>query len=193
MTLRNVFLSIVALLAGLVPAFATSVIPPTFEELVDSATTIFVGETVARRSERFDTLDGPLIVTLVTFNVVETLKGAPGLQMHLEFMGGTVGDETLVVSGVPQFNVGDRDVVFVGKAGNTVSPLIGLAHGRFRISRDPATGTDTVRTFDGRNFMSTSSLGARGREFPRAETLSLASFKSEIVQRMRATASKAAR
>jgi hypothetical protein len=190
---RFIVLSTLALLTVSTAAFPTTVIPPTFEELVDSATTIFVGETISRRSERFDTRESAMIVTLVTFSVIEAIKGAPGTQMHLEFMGGTVGEETLVVNGVPQFNVGDRDVVFVGNAGNTVSPLIGLAHGRFRVAKDDRTGRESVRTYDGRNFASTASLRTMGRGFPLAESVSLATFKNDIVHRMGATASKGVR
>jgi hypothetical protein len=193
MTRRIVLLAGFALLLGNAPAFPTTVVPPTFEELVDRANTIFVGETVSRRSQRLENRDGPLIVTLVTFNVVETLKGAPGLQMTLEFMGGTVDDVTLVVSGMPQFNVGDKDVVFVGNATNAVSPLVGFAHGRFRISKDDRTGRESVRTYDGRNFAGTAALGSVDRGFPRADTLSLSTFKNDIVQRVRAVASRGAR
>jgi len=192
LTRRIVLLTAFALLLGNATAFPTTVVPPTFEELVDRATTIFVGGTVSRRSQRLENRDGPLIVTLVTFNVVETLKGAPSLQATLEFMGGTVDDVTLVVSGMPQFNVGDKDIVFVGNATNAVSPLVGFAHGRFRISKDDGTGRESVRTYDGRNFMGTASLGSAGRGFPRADTLSLSAFKSEIMQRVR-TASRVAR
>jgi hypothetical protein len=193
MTRRIVLLAGLALLLGNAPAFPTTVAPPTFEELVDRANTIFVGETVSRRSQRLENRDGPLIVTLVTFNVVETLKGAPGLQMTLEFMGGTVDDMTLVVSGMPQFNVGDKDVVFVGNATNAVSPLFGFAHGRFRISKDDRTGREGVRTYDGRNFEGTAALGSPDRRFPRADTLSLSTFRNDIVRRVRDGASRVAR
>ena len=191
MTRRIVLFSVFALLLGNAPAFPTSIVPPTFEELVDGATTIFVGETVSRRSQRLESRDGPLIVTLVTFNVVETLKGAPGLQMTLEFMGGTVGELTLVVSGMPQFNVGDKDVVFVGRSTSAVSPLVGFAYGRFRISKDDQTGRESVRTYDGRNFASTTSMGFVNREFPRADTLSLSTFKTDVVRRVRVAAQPA--
>lgn len=187
-----VFVCGFALLLAAAPAFPTTVIPPTFDELVDHATTIFVGETVSRRSQKFDTRDGPMITTLVTFTVVETLKGSPGAQMTLEFMGGTVGADTLVVSGMPQFNVGDHDVVFVGEERNTVSPLVGFAFGRFRIARD-ANGIEGVRTFEGRTLVSTAAIGRAQVGLPQADTLSLATFKNEITRRVRAATQQRAR
>lgn len=181
-----------ALLLGAGRAHPTTVIAPTFEELVDRASTVFVGEVVSRRSQRIDTPEGPLIVTLVTFSVDETLKGASSLQTTLEFLGGTVGDETLVVGGMPQFNVGDRDVVFVGSTANAVSPLIGFSHGRFRVTRDAVSGRDSVRTFDGRAFASTAALGSTERPFPLRDAMTLATFRNAILQRVRASAARRA-
>ena len=53
---------------------ATSVIAPTFNELVDGSREIFVGKTLSRSSQWVDTRDGRAIVTLITFAVEESLK-----------------------------------------------------------------------------------------------------------------------
>jgi len=167
------------------PASPTVVIPLTFDEIVDAAGVILVGETVATSARWVDSPGGRLIMTSVTYRVLETLKGQAGPETTLEFLGGQIGEDRLEVSGMPEFTVGDRDVLFVGNRA-AISPLIGFAFGRFRIGYDPLTGTDVVRMFDGRSL---SAVAAIGRP-PDATTgpasaMSLAAFRAAVVDRLR--------
>jgi hypothetical protein len=137
----------------------TSVVPSTLDELVAGADTIFVSTVIDRRSERETTRNGRTIVTLVTFDVGQLLKGRLGPRTQLTFLGGTIGDETLHVADMPEFRIGDRDVLFVAPEQHAVSPLIGFFQGRFRIVRDGADGTDQIRTHDGQPFVSIADVG----------------------------------
>ena len=145
------------LLAGV--ANSTTVIPPTFESLVSSANTIFVGEVTDVRSEWIASRDGRAIITKVTFRVEDVWKGAIGATTQLEFMGGTVGETTMEVVGMPQFRAGQRSVLFVHGDAKSVSPLVGFYHGRLRVERD-INGVDRVRTYDGRSLGSPAEVGA---------------------------------
>lgn len=175
-------------------AFSTTVIAPTFDELVSKAETIFVGEAVDARSVLETTRDGRRIVTIVTFDVSRVIKGSVGLRTQLTFLGGTVGDETMEIAGMPKFRVGDRDVLFVSGEGGSASPLIGMWHGRFRIEADPAGGESLVRAFDGKplllglNARRPSGLlgGSRG-------PLVLSEFESAVRQRLAAASDKTRR
>lgn len=140
-------------------AHSTTVIPPTFEELVSKAQTIFVGEVVNQRSMFQNTPQGRSIITVVTFQVADVWKGDASPITQLEFLGGTVDDLRMTVQGMPTFHIGQRDVLFVGSTVRTVSPLVGLMHGRLRIEREPVSGVDRVRTHDGRSLGSTAQLG----------------------------------
>jgi hypothetical protein len=167
-------------------AFATTVIPPTFDELVAGSREIFVGRVVSRASQWVENRDGRMIVTLVTFAIEASLKGGLQTQTSLEFVGGTVNDMTMTVAGMPQFSVGDRDVLFVGNR-NAVSPLIGLMYGRFRVLRDARRGIDTVRMHDGSPLLSTTVLGRAATPALRTTgSLSLSDFQSEILTKIRA-------
>ena len=64
------------LMAGV--ARSTTVIPPTFEALVSSASTIFVGQVIDVRAEWVATRDGRAIKTRVTFKVEDVWKGSLG-------------------------------------------------------------------------------------------------------------------
>lgn len=143
-----------ALLFGLVALAAisvraTTVLPLTFEQLVSGASLVFEGETVDVRPRASNERDGLMIVTDVTFRVVRALKGFPSPMIRLSFVGGTVGDRTLTVEGMPAFTRGDRDVVFAHEGDGHVSAIVGLMYGRFPITYDAPTGETFVRRFDG--------------------------------------------
>ena len=140
-------------------ARSTTVIPPTFDALVSSAATIFVGEVMNVRSEWETTPNGRAIITLVTFRVEEVWKGDLGAVTQLEFLGGEMGDVGMRVEGSPVFRLGQRDVLFVNSIVRAVSPLVGFMHGRMRVERDTVSGVDRVRTFDGRALGSIAQLG----------------------------------
>jgi hypothetical protein len=140
-------LRLLLLLAFAAPGLrATSVVAPTFSELVAEADTIFRGRVtavVARRVQRPDTPD-VLIKTYVTFTVERVLKGRAGPTITLEFLGGTVGADRLEVSGMPVFRRDGRDLVFVQKNGSQFCPLVALGHGRYRVEPDAAGARDIV-------------------------------------------------
>jgi hypothetical protein len=155
--LASLFVLCTLLLTGV--ARSTTVIPPTFESLVSRASTIFVGEVMNVRAMWITTPDGRAIVTLVTFKVEDTWKGAAGAVTQLEFLGGTIGETTMDVVGMPVFHAGQRGVLFVSPQARSVSPLVGFWHGRMRIERDH-NGVDRVRTYDGRSLGSPAEVGA---------------------------------
>jgi hypothetical protein len=122
---------------------ATSVVPPTFSELVSEADAIYRGQVISVEARRVPRPDGStLIKTFVTVAVEKVLKGTDQPEVVLEFLGGTVGDESLVVSGMPKFVVGSREVVFVQKNGVQFCPLVGMMHGRYKVMRDPGSATE---------------------------------------------------
>src|SRR2546421_11049395 len=110
--LRSLFL--VAVLSLALPAArATTVIPPTFDELVTQAEMIFEGTVIGTRSEWTGEGSNRHIVTYVTFKIEDAIKGAAGAEYTIRMFGGTVGDQTIEVADAPKFKVGDRDILFV--------------------------------------------------------------------------------
>jgi hypothetical protein len=128
---------------------ATTVVAPTFDALVAQADAIVESEVVDTKSRIAPQRDGAPIVTDVYFRVARVLKGAPASTLILQFLGGQVGDLGFRVDGVPSFSKGDRDVLFAITAAPQVSPIVGMMHGRVRITTDVATRLDIVRVFDG--------------------------------------------
>ena len=101
-------------------ANSTTVIAPTFTELVSKANLIFVGQVASVRAIWETTPQGRAIITIVTFRVEDVWKGSVGAMTQLEFLGGTLDGMTLDVVGMPNFTVGQRDVLFVGDTVKTI-------------------------------------------------------------------------
>lgn len=131
-----------AVLAGV--AHATSVIAPTFPELVAEADCIVRGTVTAVEARAVATPRGHTIHTLVTLTVDECAKGTAPRQLTLTLLGGAIGSKSAVVAGMPQFRVGDREILFVQGNGRQFCPMVGLYHGRYRVLTDEATGRDYV-------------------------------------------------
>lgn len=76
--------------------------------------------------------------TFVTFAIEDVIYGNPDAGNHqtitLRFMGGrTDKGDVMLVDQLPKFNIGDEDVLFVGKNGESECPLVECANGRFRV------------------------------------------------------------
>ena len=146
--MKKSFLLLAAIVALVPGAQATTVIPPTFDELVDQAEVIFQGKVTDVRSMWAGEGGQRHIVSYVTFQIEDSLKGNAGESYTIRMLGGTVDGETMAISDAPQFAVGDNDILFVQNNGSQFIPLVGIMHGRFHVQRDQ-TGRDSVLTNEG--------------------------------------------
>lgn len=105
--MRRVFMAV--LLASLGPMAAAQVRPLTLTQLCDGSTRIVVGG-VTKMTPRWE---GNRIVTDVTVQTAEHLKGTGSQQAIVTIPGGTIGSVTLKVSEAPTFAVGELCVIFV--------------------------------------------------------------------------------
>src|SRR5216110_200296 len=176
-----VFLSLISL--ALPAARATTVIPPTFDELVTQAEMIFEGTVTGTRSEWTGEGANRHIVTYVTFKIDDAIKGAVGAEYTIRMFGGTVGDQTIEVTDAPRFKTGDRDILFVEHNGSQFVPLVGIMHGRFHVQRD-AGGRDVVAKDNGALLADVSKLGRDEKAAVTGPALSAADFKSAIRQKL---------
>jgi hypothetical protein len=180
-------LTLAALVAATGVVRSTTVIPPTFDELVSGAQSIFVGEAIGQRAYWQASPQGRSIKTSVTFRVEDVWKGQVGPITQLEFLGGTLDGLVMEVVGVPRFSTGQRDVLFVGETVRVASPLVGFMHGRMRIEREPASGIDRVRTFDGQSLVTTAQLGPARAPIPMGvAAMRLSDFKAQVLGRVAA-------
>jgi hypothetical protein len=175
----------VCLLALALPALrATTVIPPTFDQLVTDADVIFEGTVTGLRSEWTGEGADRHIVTYVTFRVEDAIKGAVGTEYTIRMFGGTVDGHTIEVTDAPRFKVDDRDILFVTHNGTQFIPLVGIMHGRFHVQRDENGTTEKVAKDNGATVANLAKLGQDEHAAVTGTALSKAQFKAAIRQKM---------
>lgn len=128
-------------------AAGSTVIPMNLRELTYFSGCVFVGTVSDMRSEW--TLDQTTVVTHVTFVDVVYAKGnREERTLILTSNGGTVGEDTIILTGQPSFRIAQRCIVFsmadLGSAGNSYCPLIGLYQGFFSVHPDRPGGPPVV-------------------------------------------------
>jgi hypothetical protein len=168
---------------------ATTVIPPTFDELVSRAEFIFQGLVTDTRSQWIGEGAQRRIVTYVTFRVDDAIKGSPGPSYTIRMLGGTVDGRTMEVTDAPKFQKGDRDILFVEHNGQQFIPLVGIMHGRFRIEREQ-DGREIVATNSGEPLRDVARLGKEDNvSASENAALSPSQFKAAIQGSMRSGSS----
>lgn len=123
---------------------ATSVQAPEFPELVDQADYVVRAVVKSSLSEWRESNGHRTIATKVTLEVREVIKGTPPQPLVLDFLGGRVGDDELIVQGAPRLTVGEEDIFFVHGNGKVFYPLVGVMHGFYPIYHDKKAGQDYV-------------------------------------------------
>jgi hypothetical protein len=178
---HSLFLSI-ALIVSMRAALATTVIPPSFDQLVQQAEVIFQGSVTDVRSQWVGEGAQRHIVSYITFSIEEGIKGDVGQSYTLRMFGGTVGEDAMGISDAPEFKVGDRDILFVENNGTQAIPLVGIMHGRFRVERDQS-GADVVTRNEGEPVKNVARIG-RDLEDSSSQTaepnLTAAAFKAAV-------------
>lgn len=177
---------------------ATTVIQPTFEQMVGSADYVV---RVVVKSVESDWRDNPAqpgqryIGSRITLDVREVITGTPPSPLVLDVVGGRVGKDELSVSGTPKLAVGQECILFVRGNGRTFFPVVGLNHGYFPVHRDARTGDAQVLRADGQLLYNTRELdplagNARAVHGPLDRPLTPQGFSAQIQQQQRANLSR---
>jgi len=171
---------------------ATTIIPPTFEQLVQQAELIFQGTVTDVRSVWEGEGAQRHINTYVTFQIGENMKGNAGSSYTIRILGGTVGDETMEVTDTPKFKMGDRDILFVEHNNDQFVPLVGINNGRFHVQRDGQTGRDIIVNGEGEPVRDVTKFGREEESVSAAEAISPDQFKSAIQKQLTDQADRSA-
>jgi len=99
--------------------------------------------------------DGGEIWTFTSFEVEDSWKGAPtgaAQQVTVRLLGGSAGNLTSTVSGVPRFRPGEEVILFLQPAARGDFSIVSWVQGTFRIHRDTRNRAEIVvqdtATFD---------------------------------------------
>ncbi len=108
-------------------------------KLAEDSNLVFLGEVAKVEYRNIQVYEGsaPIPHVFVTYRVQKTLRGKVGDLLTVRFVGGPDGQGNfLSVSGVPQFQPGDQDLLFMSNNGSETCPLVMCEYGRFRVSRE---------------------------------------------------------
>ncbi len=166
-------------------ADAITVLPLSERDLTKRATVIVIGE-VEDVSSEFNR-DGGTIHTFARIRVTRSLKGEiSGDHITLRQVGGTVGDQTIVLPGGPSYAIGEEILVFAGPfAQSDAYGVLGIFYGKYDIETDTHTGRKTV---NGPSFATTHYDPDTLLELPRRERpdkVELDDFIAEIESYLR--------
>lgn len=135
--------AVLLLLAALAsPVNAITVVPISFEELVETANVVVYAR-VANVEGRW-TSDRRSIDSIVSLEALRYLKGDLGPALLMRLPGGQTGGMINVIPGAPTVREGDLVVLFLGARGPALLSPVGLTQGIFRVVVDRRTGATLV-------------------------------------------------
>jgi hypothetical protein len=121
---------------------ATSVEPPALDSLISQSDYVVRAVVRSTTSEWKEHEGRRYIGTRVELELLEVIKGTPPSPLVLDLIGGRVGKDELVVTGMPIFHVGDESVLFVHGEQRKMFPLVAMMHGVYPVMRDAKSGQE---------------------------------------------------
>jgi hypothetical protein len=88
--------------------------------------------------------DAGEIWTFTTFDVEETWKGFAPAQITVRLLGGSAGNFTSTVSGVPRFAPGEELILFLERTPAQDFSIVSWMQGTFRIAHNRTTGEEII-------------------------------------------------
>ena len=154
-------------LVGVRDAGAMTVEPMDFDALLDRAQDIYKAQVVSISSDWSGEGANRHVATFVRLRVLESYRGAVQGEQTLEFFGGTIGERKQRIVGMPEFQAGDVEILFVRGNHTDICPLVGVQQGRFRVVKNASDGLEQVFLHDGVALTDVSLVGkapaARGQ------------------------------
>jgi hypothetical protein len=129
-----------SLVASNSSALATTLKRMSVADLSRAAHTV-VRARCATSSARWDAGE---IWTFTTFDVEETWKGSAPAQITVRLLGGSAGNFTSTVSGVPRFSPGEELILFLERTPAQDFSIVSWMQGTFRIGLNGTTGEETI-------------------------------------------------
>jgi len=154
-----------------VPALAVTVVPLSFDQLVNQSSAVVYGR-VAGVQARW-TADRRGIESVVTIEVLKGFKGRQGDTVSLTLPGGQLGRYVNVIPGAPSFRRGDLAVFFLKSRGARLPVTTGFTQGIYRVRSSGGTLLVMAPVVD-------SGAGRIVRGDVRRKPVSLAAFESSV-------------
>jgi hypothetical protein len=126
---------------------ATTLYYKSFNDLMKEAEAVVSGRVVSVNSQYNANKE---VYTFVTLDGVEVLSGAyPDSSLTVRLKGGKIEHDISHVIGSPEFEEGEKVILFLNGNGKNMVPFVGWTQGVFRVQQDPATSLDVVKDAEG--------------------------------------------
>jgi hypothetical protein len=136
----------------------TTVVPPSFSELVQGSDYIVRAKVTSTVSVWRDTSNGRQIFTEVELNVSEVIAGEPPTPLILQVAGGKVGKREMELVGAPKLVVGEEGFFFIKGNGQNLYPLTGLMHGLYPVRKSAGDKREFVARGNGEPLRETAAV-----------------------------------
>ena len=117
---------------------ATTVVPLSFEQLVNESASVVYGRVMEVRPQW--TEDRRFIESVVSVEILKGMKGSASDTLSFIVPGGQIGRYLNVIPGSPVFEPGDVAVFFLTARGPRMPVTTGLTQGVYRVQRDARSG-----------------------------------------------------
>ncbi len=138
---RCVFVVVFTALCG-ASVHATTLVPLSFEQLVNASSSVIYGRVSDVRGQWTD--DRRFIESVVTVEILQGMKGSARETVAFTVPGGQVGRYLNLIPGAPRLAAGDHAVFFLTSQGARLPMTTGLTQGIYRVQRDGASGEMVV-------------------------------------------------
>lgn len=126
------------------PSWGSTFVAMTQRQLVAQADSIIVGRVMA--VEPYWDHEHGIIVTEAVIEVERALVGEAPDVVRVKTWGGHIGNAVIEAAGVPRFQEGERQLLFlVTRPGEEVPVVLGYQQGQYRIDEAP-DGTEVARS-----------------------------------------------
>ncbi|HEX8183603.1 MAG TPA: hypothetical protein VF747_02595, partial [Blastocatellia bacterium] len=137
------FTILLAVLFLTITSSATTAIMLSDEQLISSSRVIILGDVVSTKAQ-WD-LNHFNINTYVKVKVAKILKGQlQNEQIVFKQLGGTVGEDSTIIFGAPEYKAGQRVLLFLGTARDGTLRVAQLFQGKYDVTIDSRTGASRV-------------------------------------------------
>jgi len=172
---KSWFILMVALCLASVPAAASTFVHMPQHELVANTDALVQGKVIDLRSSWNES--GQIIITEAVVAVEETLLGqSVPATVTVRTAGGQVGDFRVEAHGFPQFELGERVLLFLEDGENATMRVVGYQQGHYRVvERLDGVTLAVPQIEDGARFFTPS-----GQLAPAARSIEINTFKNIV-------------
>ena len=124
---------------------ASTVEKLSFDRLIGEADLIVKGRVEELTTRQAP--DGRSATTLVAVSVASQFKGAKVSSVTIEQPGGSMGEVTQGVPGLPEFSSGEDVIVFLKRQGNRAYSIVGGRQGKFNVKMQPGSNQEMTEDF----------------------------------------------